>query len=1190
MAQPQWITPAGSLGTIAEGVFYQIPVRAEAGSEDVFFRLIAGSLPAGIQISESGIIEGVPNTIENVRGVPLEVARDTTSRFAIRAFTRSGQQVDRIADRTFTLTVSGQDLPAFVTPAGNIANFYDGTVVSLAIEFTDPDLDDEITVSLAGGELPPGLEITAQGVIQGEIIPLVGPPNTALPGYDDNPFTLYPYDFRTRATSRNYQFTVEITDGKQSNLRTFEIFVYAKDDMTADTVDFTADNTFITADVTPLRTPILLNPPGSIGIIRSDNFFAYQFLGQDFDGDDFEFELVLGNGQAYDSQGFSGDNQLYDRAALGIPTGALGLTFNNQTGWLSGYIPDQGATELTWPFAVRVFKTDQPQYQSPLSFFSLTVTPDVDSEVIWLTHSDLGFIDNGSVSLLEVQARAESGQAISYRLAPDSASQLPQGLTLQPSGHITGRVSFNTFALDGGTTVFDREINGNGQIQETTFDLGFEFTVNAFAPASESVTYRVNNIEVTDGGSGYTPFQLDEIIVEEGGVLYDALDPPTVTISPPPNLPFNRQATVASVTIASGSITAIAIDDPGFGYVAPPTITISGGAGVGAQARATIFTITVSLSAPPNVEGAEQATAGSVTVEDGVITAIAVGNPGSGYLTAPTVTITGGGGAGAAAVTTIAPSQLLYAVSSDRTFRLTLRRRFNQPYETLYIKCMPGFGDRELINDLVNDRDLIPDDKIYRADDPNFGRSRDVIYVHAYGLDSATMDQYVSSLYLNHYWRNITLGPFRTARALDSAGNVLYEVIYSEIIDDLLNNAGQSVGRQVTLPYPVPDPSDPLQEISTVYPASLPNMRDQVIDTVGQITPGLPLWMLSKQTNNQVLGFTPAWVVAYVEPGAANKILYDLNRELGFRLNVIDFKIDRYELDRSQTHLWDPEEESWIPTPPEAVSFDLNTQRLYPQPALNAVGNIIASTTQMAFGTDTEFTLTSSLPYDTVVVTVNGTPQTYAIEIAANFLGDGSTVIFVFADYRPALGSPTVIVDGVVQTPVVDYTFSAGAVTFVTAPDTGAVITVRQNRGSYYMTYTPSTITANFLVPPPGASQSTVADGSTEIFAFTPVADRGLYVTIDNVPQVRDQDYVVYTSSIRFTSPPEDGSTVRIQQPSLVSLFQLADVYTNDPNSTYGVETIFDGRATQFNSPADRWIPTDVYDKYLVFPKRTILG
>jgi len=70
MAQPQWITPAGSLGTIPEGVFYSTPVQAVANGEDVFFRLIAGELPDGVQVTANGTVEGVPKNVVRYRVCP----------------------------------------------------------------------------------------------------------------------------------------------------------------------------------------------------------------------------------------------------------------------------------------------------------------------------------------------------------------------------------------------------------------------------------------------------------------------------------------------------------------------------------------------------------------------------------------------------------------------------------------------------------------------------------------------------------------------------------------------------------------------------------------------------------------------------------------------------------------------------------------------------------------------------------------------------------------------------------------------------------------------------------------------------------------------------------------------------------------------------------------------------------------
>jgi hypothetical protein len=138
----------------------------------------------------------------------------------------------------------------------------------------------------------------------------------------------------------------------------------------------------------------------------------------------------------------------------------------------------------------------------------------------------------------------------------------------------------------------------------------------------------------------------------------------------------------------------------------------------------------------------------------------------------------------------------------DKTFSITVVRRYQQPFDNLYIQAMPPQKDRDILASLLQNPTIFVPDLIYRADDPNFGVARRVIYNHAYGLTAATLDDYVASLDLNHYWKNLVLGEIRTAQALDDAGNVIYEVVYSAVIDDLVNNDGQSVDKQVVLGIP----------------------------------------------------------------------------------------------------------------------------------------------------------------------------------------------------------------------------------------------------------------------------------------------------------------------------------------------------------------------------------------------------
>jgi hypothetical protein len=756
-AQPVWLTPAGNLGTYPEGVFFQLPLTAEVINDDIYYQVIAGNLPAGVQVTNTGLIVGIPKAATSVQGVPADVAKDVTSKFAVRAYTKktvgSITVINRLADRTFSITVSGQNVPEFTTPAGNIATYFDGSqVAGLQIGYTDTDPGDPVVVKLAAGVLPPGCTISPTGLISGFIAPLTPVGATAGFSRDGQGYDQYNFDFASQSVNQTYEFVLEVTDGKSNNLRTFNIAVFSRDSLTADTTDFTADNTFVTADGTPVRAPILLTPEGSIGTVRSDNFYAFKFDGIDLDGDQIEYNISLGATIGYDSDNY--DMAGFDRGAYQLPPG---LTLDPETGWLYGFIPDGGLTEITYQFAIRVVQVSNPDISSSYYYYSITIVGPVDTDIVWLTPvstvdralnpSPLGTIDTGATSMLYVAAQTRAaGIALEYRLKSGSDSSLPQGLTLLPSGHIAGRVSFDTFALDGGTTVFDVGSINQGITSPTTFDLTFNFTVEAY------------------GGNGL--------------------------------------------------------------------------------------------------------------------------------------------------------------ISVFKNFSILVNRAYNAPYENLYILAMPPQNDRDMVNSLLQNSSIIPPDLLYRGDDPNFGRAASVVYDHAFGLTASTYEKYVSSLYENHYWKNLVLGSIETAQAIDPVtGQVVYEVVYSRIIDNLVNDQGQSVSKEVVLPYPI-DPNTPA-EVDTVFPNSLQNMRDQVIDTVGQISNLLPLWMLSKQTNGRVLGFTPAWVIAYVAPGNSGQIAYNIRTEFGTKLNLVDFEVDRYELDRALSHNWDPVNEQWIPQPPAETTFDL---------------------------------------------------------------------------------------------------------------------------------------------------------------------------------------------------------------------------------------------------------------------------
>ena len=302
-------------------------------------------------------------------------------------------------------------------------------------------------------------------------------------------------------------------------------------------------------------------------------------------------------------------------------------------------------------------------------------------------------------------------------------------------------------------------------------------------------------------------------------------------------------------------------------------------------------------------------------------------------------------------------SPIFSVVNSTKTFTVTVLQEFAQPTDTLYIKAAPSIEDRNIIDSLLNSETLIPEASLYRPNDVYFGKATSVIYEHAYGMYASDIDEYLAAVTQNHYWRNITLGELKTAVAKNNAGEIIYEVVYSEVIDNLVNPAGTSISSSIYWPRPIDLQLGPWytsitdiftsyadilgQEYytsltpgyaQTVYPNSLYNMRNRVAQVVGQEYDSrlLPLWMTSQQINGSTLGYTQAWVICFTKPriivdgtaltyaefketgltrtdyfSYAEVIKNNINNNWPYTLNQINFKIDRFSVDKSETYNYD---------------------------------------------------------------------------------------------------------------------------------------------------------------------------------------------------------------------------------------------------------------------------------------------
>lgn len=524
-----WQTPAGSLGKITERIIIEIPLSASSNIGSVSYSVIAGSLPRGLRLSGN-----------KITGSPVEVKRYTESRFVIRA----SDGVD-LEDRTFSISVDGADIPEWVTSEGFLkvgpgeAYFIlDNSYVSFQLEATDTDLTagDKLEYFLipTGGQLPPGLNLSIDGVISGFTDPIfaVDYISADTGSYDTGAFDVTPLDFSEaksngfdsyfydnqtfdyteasripRRLSRIYTFAVAVSDGANTITRIFKIYVVTEEFLQADNSLLQVDTNLFQADSSKDRIPLWITE-SNLGRYRSNNYITI-FL------------------DVYDPPSLSGTLTFYllaqnpDGSVSEIPPGT---ELDSITGEVAGKIPYQSAVTKTYKFTMLAVNFSQalatttytlagnwnsvsnypPNYavkyeediyvsliasrnivptnetywlkgtSSAQKTFTIELVGEIESSVEWITPSDRGTIKPNQPSRIYVEAQSLLyGGRIAYEFVSGS---LPPGLTFLPTGDVQGKVKqFADADGPGLTRFFDGDSSyddSSGDVK--TFDITFD--------------------------------------------------------------------------------------------------------------------------------------------------------------------------------------------------------------------------------------------------------------------------------------------------------------------------------------------------------------------------------------------------------------------------------------------------------------------------------------------------------------------------------------------------------------------------------------------------------------------------------------------------------------------------------------------------------------------------------------------
>ena len=469
MATPVWTTTAGKLATIDEQASFSLQLEAndpvELGdSTAIVYSVIAGSLPAGMQVTSTGLLTGTP----------AEVAKRTLYTFVVRA--TAGTQ---ITDRTFSLDVQGADAPTFTTASGQLqlddstsVGLYwviDGSEISFQMQATDSDTraGQNLVYEIVQGSLPPGVTMSTTGLISGIVELTEDQRYGERGGYDgtgteDTFDGIYDRTVTTKSISKNFDFIVRVSDGTSFVDQNNSIFVYSADfwrvSNTAITIDATEiQDSPLTMDLSANRRPVF-RTGSDLGTFRADNAVVIKIDVEDFDPLQGDLEYSIQSGS--------------------LPTG---LSIDVNSGEIYGVLQRQSAIEVDHNFTVRANRvvstgvnvfTDQA--------FTMKVIGEIDIGIAFTTPATVGTLTADIPSLLSIEAVAEgSNRELSYALTSGS---LPTGITLSSSGNLVGTIDPSDFT--DSTRSFTFTVSVSDQYQSAASSK--EFTLNIDIPYTQT--------------------------------------------------------------------------------------------------------------------------------------------------------------------------------------------------------------------------------------------------------------------------------------------------------------------------------------------------------------------------------------------------------------------------------------------------------------------------------------------------------------------------------------------------------------------------------------------------------------------------------------------------------------------------------------------------------------------------------
>lgn len=849
----QWVTPQGTVANATIGLPFTVKLLAtdplNPGAA-LTYRVINGSLPAGVTLATDGTITGTPD----YSNINTSYANSATFNFIVRVISSDGSAP---VDGSFNLIVTNvvDNNFTWVTPSGNLGTVPNGEFYQLPLAVNTNGANVTVTYTHISGELPPGMEV-ANGNLQGVPTLLEA---TAVD-------TAQEFRFTIRATTsqghiRDQSFTLSVTNvygpvieptttylGSFFDGSYFSRQLYVNElnpNVSISWSNIGSLPTGVTLSSTGLLSgyiyPLPVEDVAQSGYDTETVSSGVVIYEQEYDQDPYDFVNNVTRSLSYNFtiQAYDGANYDLQDYTINVVSRGDYTADNNIVTIDNSYITvDSG--NVYYPVILNGNVTTLPPGRSGAYYAYKFDGYDFQGDTI--TYSLSSSVGTFDAQVPDIDNGFDYGSS--------DTSTLPN-----PSEHING-VPFDSF--DGGT------ITNLPFGLFLTPDTGWLYgQLGEFAGAEQTFTFGVTVSKTRDGNVYTSPPSYFKITVS--GQVNNTIE--WITDS---NLGVITNGTVSNLLLEATSINDkplvySLLDKQDVSVRLPQGLKLLPSGEISGRVSFESFSIDNSTT----------------TFDGGALTIDRTYN-----FTANVVTTDG-------------------TAFATKDFTITLGVNDINPYDNLYLRALPSVAQRQAWHNIINDSTIFDPALIYRPNDQWFGINDSIEMLFLPGLTASDLDTYANAIAQNHYTKTFTFGDVDSAVVLDENYNVKYEVVYVNVNDPEENADGTGPGLELDLngiisnPYIAADGT----QYKVMYPNTSTNMISRLTTNVGYYDQStLPEWMTSNQpgetsdTFTPPLGFTRAVVLAYTKPGTGKLIAYRL-RNSNFNFGEVEFTVDRYFLD-----------------------------------------------------------------------------------------------------------------------------------------------------------------------------------------------------------------------------------------------------------------------------------------------------